>query len=272
MDIYFFSGTGNSLFIAEEIKSKMDARLIPIAKVIDKPEIITPANVIGIVFPVYYADIPIIVKNFAQKLTDIQQKYIFAISNYGGSTGNSYKSLSNIFRGKGSELSAGFGIHMPQNAFRKPWKNYQRIYQKSRKRINFIIKKIQAREKGICHSNPILEWLTSPFVGMVKSMTEKAIAKAIEAPQSLGLEKLMLSFDKTYKTNDKCNGCGICEKVCPVDNIIMEEGNPVWQNHCENCLACYNWCPNTAIEGGPAQDGYYYRNAEMKASDIMKQK
>ncbi len=103
-------------------------------------------------------------------------------------------------------------------------------------------------------------------------MTEKAIAKSIEAPQSLGLEKLMLSFDKTYKTIDKCNGCGICEKVCPVDNIIMEKGKPVWQNQCENCIACYSWCPNKAIEGGPVQNGYYYRNTEMKTLDIMKQK
>jgi flavodoxin len=168
IDIYFFSGTGNSLFIAKEITSKNDARLIPIAKVINESEIIIQAEVIGIVFPVYYADIPIIIKNFAQKLTNIHNKYIFAISNYGGSTGNSFKSLGNIFSGKGSELSAGFGIHMPQNAFRKPWEHYQRIYKKSRKRINFIIKKVQAREKRIYHSNPILEWLTSPFVGMVK--------------------------------------------------------------------------------------------------------
>ncbi len=146
MDVYFFSGTGNSLYIAKKIIEEAEGRAIPITSVINKESITPDADVFGIIFPVYYADIPLIIKRFAKKLSNIENKYIFAVSNYGGSTGTSFSSLDNILIEKGGKLSSAFGIHMPQNAFRKVWENYERIYRKCRKRIGFIIKKIQEKK------------------------------------------------------------------------------------------------------------------------------
>ncbi len=102
-------------------------------------------------------------------------------------------------------------------------------------------------------------------------MTEKSLIKATNSPMNLGLDKVMLLMDKTYYINENCNSCGICSKVCPVNNIQMKDGKPIWLNNCENCLACYNWCPKKAIEGGVAQKGYYYRNSDIKVSEIINQ-
>jgi len=37
---------------------------------------------------------------------------------------------------------------------------------------------------------------------------------------------------------------------------------------CENCLACYNWCPTNAIHGGIAKSGYRYRHPDVRTRDI----
>lgn len=78
IDIYYFTGTGNSYYIAKKLSEKLSGELIPIAQVIDRTEITTDADVIGIVFPVYYGDIPIIVKDFCIKLKNkkLQNYYL----------------------------------------------------------------------------------------------------------------------------------------------------------------------------------------------------
>jgi flavodoxin len=54
IEIYYFTGTGNSLAVARDIALKTDGKLIPIPSVMDKEIIKTDADVIGIVFPTYY--------------------------------------------------------------------------------------------------------------------------------------------------------------------------------------------------------------------------
>jgi MinD superfamily P-loop ATPase len=79
--------------------------------------------------------------------------------------------------------------------------------------------------------------------------------------------------DKKYWVDQNCNGCGICEQVCPVKNIVMNNGRPSWTHSCEACLACLHWCPQTAIQYGkvPAKHGRYH-NPEVSIREIIAQK
>lgn len=54
---------------------------------------------------------------------------------------------------------------------------------------------------------------------------------------------------KFYATN-KCISCGKCENVCPLKNIHLKEGKPIWGNNCTHCMACICSCPKAAIEYG----------------------
>ncbi len=48
--------------------------------------------------------------------------------------------------------------------------------------------------------------------------------------------------------SEKCEGCGICVSVCPVQAISIIEGKPlINQNKCTECLQCVSECPNAAI-------------------------
>lgn len=70
--------------------------------------------------------------------------------------------------------------------------------------------------------------------------------------------------------NKQCNGCGICSKVCPIKNIMMVEGRPMWQHHCEQCFACLQWCPKEAVQfrKGTAY-GKRYHHPKVKLSDML---
>ena len=87
IEIYYFSGTGNSLFIARELANKLQGKLIPIASLIKQERINSESEIIGVVFPVYLAHlngIPLIVKDFIQKLAQLDSKYLFAVCTCGG--------------------------------------------------------------------------------------------------------------------------------------------------------------------------------------------
>ncbi len=272
MEIYYFSGTGNSLAIARDIAEKSGADLIPIASLKDRKQIATQADVIGIIFPVYYGELPIIVKEFAEKLVNLKRKYIFSVCTYGGAAMASLRILRSILRSKGGELSAAYGVHMPQNSFFKPRENCQKIYSAWKKKLEQIVKNTLAGTKGLFYSNYLLEVLLVPIQPiLIRPICKKSFVKQTNMPADTKIEELVRMMDIGFETNENCNGCGICSKVCPVNNIIINN-KPVWMHRCETCLACYNWCPNRAIQGGITSKGYYYRHPEIEISEIIKQR
>jgi ferredoxin len=273
-EIYYFTGTGNSLTIAKILHSLMPgSHLLPIASLSKEEPIRTDADMVGIVFPVYYSDLPNVIQRFAKQLEPRTDAYVFAICTYGGAAGNSLKHLQQILQPKGG-LSAGFGVHMPQNAFYKFWENKQRIYDKSAKRIQVIHKKIASQKKGMYYSNVILQKLITPFNGWIRKMTIRFFEEITQTPYDSQhtMEELIPISDTSFRSTDNCTSCGICEQICPVGNIQLKDGRPNWLHHCENCLACYHYCPQQAIKTGITKKDYHYQHPEIQPTEIMKQK
>ena len=61
--------------------------------------------------------------------------------------------------------------------------------------------------------------------------------------------------DKKFYAKDDCIGCGLCERLCPMDNIEIKNGKPVWKGGCTHCMACICSCPESAIEYGKISAG-----------------
>lgn len=61
--------------------------------------------------------------------------------------------------------------------------------------------------------------------------------------------------DKAFRSTEKCISCGKCAERCPLNNITLENGRPVWHGKCTHCMACICHCPTEAIEYGKASVG-----------------
>lgn len=270
--VYYFSGTGNTLAVARAIASGLGAELIPIPSTLESERIEPEADAIGIVFPVYYGEPPMLVEDFVGKLGGIEGKYVFAVCTFGGAADASLRMLRRCVRARGGALAAGFGVRMPQNAFRKAGEDRAKLEAAWQKRREFIIRAIRAGIKGLFYLNVPLEFAMmlahTPFI---RPACRKEFVRLSGLPEDAPYRELKHATDKGFAVSDACSGCGICAKVCPVDNIQITDGKPVWQNRCENCLACYNWCPNNAISGSITHN-YRYRHSDVSWKDISVQK
>jgi len=60
---------------------------------------------------------------------------------------------------------------------------------------------------------------------------------------------------KAFAASSACIGCGKCAESCVTNNIRLENGRPVWSDHCTHCMACICGCPAGAIEYGKKSVG-----------------
>ncbi len=269
VQIFYFSGTGNSLRIAELLSKKIDGEIISIPSLKNQKKIIPRSSSFGIVFPVYYADLPVIVKRFANKLEGIGNKYIFTVATYGGDSGKSLRTLSEIIKSRGGKLSGMYEVHMPQNGFKKPMENIDKIIKNANKRMDVVSERIKREYSGRFAGNKIQSILLIPLYFLLGRFYKKGIAELSGSDKNMGIDELIRMADKSFTVNEKCNHCELCERICPVDNIKLEKGSPVWLHKCENCLACYNFCPQMAIETKIASKGYRYKYPGIKTDKML---
>ena len=77
--------------------------------------------------------------------------------------------------------------------------------------------------------------------------------------------------DKGFFCTERCNSCGICVKVCPAGNIVLNEnGQPEWQHRCEQCQACFHCCPQQAVQFNKKTAGRnQYINPEVELKELF---
>jgi ferredoxin len=244
--IFWFSGTGNSLHAAKRLSGELGG--IPLAQITDEP----PADAvggegtkIGFVFPSYFGNMPRAVRAFVEKIDIKPDTYIFCAVTMGAVGQGSVGALKNALKAKGLRLNYGRGIVMPAN--------YVLMYnpadpEKSEGKIEKAEKKISGMAAGISSGKQSVRTLP---------VTAKNLYKNIG------------SLDAEFKAGDGCTGCGLCEKICPVKNIRLENGRPEWLHHCEHCMGCISWCPAKAIDyGSRTQSRNRYCNPKIKADEM----
>ncbi len=114
-EIYYFSGTGNSFAVARDVAEKLNAKLFNIVLLTEQENIITDANVVGFVFPIYEFKHTYLIEKIIKKFKNLESKYIFAICTYGINPSNSIIKFDNLIKSNGGKLSAGFAVEMPHN-------------------------------------------------------------------------------------------------------------------------------------------------------------
>lgn len=263
--IFYFTGTGNSLAVARGIADKIeDVRLISIADAVKEDNIdLSSYERIGFAIPVYYQRVPAIVRRFIEKLVFSKSQYIFSIITFVGHYGRIFLELKHDIAVRGGTLNAGFLIFMPGNyivSYNAFPKIIQRIlFRRKDKNVNYI--SIFVKEKKALFETK-WAWLSGPF-GVLEIIHK--------SPEPVNNIISNFSGDaKNFNVSNKCTGCAICERICPVSNIKMKSKQPDWGNRCEKCMACIQWCPAKAIQyGNKTEKRKRYHNPEIKISDMI---
>lgn len=269
-EIYYFSGTGNSLYVARELQKKIPkTKLIAIVGLLNNENIKTGTDTVGFVFPIHMAMIPWPVIEFLRKIDLNSAEYIFTAVTRIGTRHRAFEDLEKILKKKGKRLDAFFNLNMASNDLK-----FKGFKAATAEEIAYIEVKVQNKLdyiQNIIINKEIVHQRDTEF-------TVSIPAFSVLSPFLPFLNK-MLDYD--FYADSKCVGCRTCEKVCLSGKIKMVDGKPVWQKNvkCFFCYACLNYCPEYAVQirstrflKSHTEENERYSHPYATADDIAGQK
>ena len=245
--IYYFSGTGNTRWVATEMAKLLDCEAVDIcATDVDSlgtmASALKPEEPVGFAFPIHGWQPPRIMRRFVSALPHsiFAHRYVFAVCTCGDETGKALDIFRNELKARGIQLDFCASVQMPNTYVCLPFmdtdpKPLERSkIEKARERVSDISERVRRRERGEDLVKGTAPWLLTNVVGEY-------------------FNRRMVNDRKFEADSDLCIHCGMCAKVCPVANIHYDSSSmPQWHhdNTCTGCLACYHRCPRHAISFG----------------------
>lgn len=230
--IFYFSGTGNSKWIGEEVAKGTNDQLTSISELMKNKvgEItVKKGETIGIVFPVYAWQAPEMVVNFVKCLKVDKDNFVVGICTCGEEAGLTMKKLATHIR-----LDSTYSIVMPSNYLLGGNMDSEEVIktkiEEARNNLAEIIDNINKKEK-------IHDIHTGKLCGLKSNVANYFFNQFGRGT-------------KAFLVEDSCNSCGLCQQVCPTGCIKLIDNKPVWGNDCAGCLACINYCPEKSIQYG----------------------
>ena len=255
--IYYFTGTGNSLATAKKIAAVLgDCELVSIASLQKtKGTIVPQAERVGIICPVYFTGLPVMVAECAGRLDLSHTRYAFSVVTFGGSGASSalWQIDSILTKQQHRGLDAGFMVKMPGN--------YILMYGSpaGKKREN-LLARADVQIADIAGAVGRSEKRKLPFSVLVRLVHSLAYPR---------FSSHVHEDDRKFTVSENCTSCGTCAAICPADNIELVEGKPVWKHHCELCCGCIHLCPVGAIQAGSrTATRQRYRNPSVSIPEL----
>lgn len=248
MTILYFTATGNNLYIAK----KFNGKLVSIPQAIKEGNYNFKDDKVGIIFPIYGWAVPKYIRDFLKKV-NIDSKYIFAIMSYGMLAGGATDHLLTISSENNIVFSYINTIKMVDN-YLPGFKMEKELEKEPEKQIethlNTIVEDIRNSK----------QWI--PKASFINKFMTKRLLKSDNYKTGVG-------FSDKFSIEDTCTKCGTCVKVCPVDNIQMVDGKPVFSKTCISCLACTQNCPKNAIRLSTEKSQVRFRNKNISLKEII---
>ena len=264
--IFYFSATGNSRYVAQQISKATGEEAYDLLKIMGRSRKnaektgeeaqticvngLSADERIGIVSPTYYFGLPPIVIRFIQQIKVQQPPYLYFVATCGAMSGwtSGYARLA--LKKNGLRLDATYSVKMPDSwtpmADLSDERKVSAINNAAEDKIANICQQITAKEKGNHTHGSVPHFLA-------------------HLSQKWGYESSRQTKHLHVDTN-KCNGCGRCYNLCPTQSINMDKGYPEWVNgQCLMCLGCLHRCPKFAIQyDNKTQKHGQYQHPEAK--------
>jgi ferredoxin len=279
-EVFYFSGTGNSLVVARDIAGALEGKLTSIPSAMHRQQICPEAETVGFVFPIYYetcGGVPLIVRRFADKLSGLESKYIFAVCTYGSAATITLGHFAKLIASRGGRVSARFAVNMPENIYPAlAATRHEQMFKTWREHVGVVCDHIRQKKVIKMHTPnsvvggayPILSALGHLLLVFYRRGTIRRLQRSTRS--ALGsYEELLPLMDESFEVSDACSSCGTCASICPAGNILMLDDRPSWRHQCEFCLACYHWCPEEAISSSALDSRKKYHHPDARLTDMI---
>ena len=245
--VLYFSGTGNSRYVAERIAKALGDEIFSMNGRIKAGDTspVTSDERLVIVTPTYAWRIPRIVRDWLLKTDFPNAKQAWFVMTCGSEIGNAAQYNRALCQEKQLTYMGTAQIIMPENyiaMFNAPQAEEARqIVARAEPDIDRVISAIKTGQKFALPRNNLYDrFMSGPVNPIFYSFFVKANA---------------------FTAGDACTGCGQCARLCPMNNITIQNGKPAWGSDCTHCMACICRCPVEAIEYGKKSLGkprYYF--------------
>lgn len=245
--IFWFSGTGNTAWVANNICNVFELRgydcqnynieRLDLAK---NGPIIKEADICGFGYPIYGSDLPVPMKDFILKLNNNEGKKSFVFctqwlwSGDGAAEGRRYLQTKGFFCLWGEHFLMPNNVCITQSnilPFTNDPAKISRYLKRNQQKCYRFASIIMNGEKFFRGSN-YLAYLSGYYL------------------QRMFFKKNFYRFQNDIGfSDDRCTKCAKCVKMCPVNNLKkdIKTGRMLTSGNCILCLRCYNFCSESAI-------------------------
>lgn len=237
--IFIFSGTGNTHFIARKLQDDFRAHhifcdLFTVEKKHQDNHIINNYDVIGLGYPIYGSDVPILINHWINGLETHHQKRAFVFCTQMMYSGDGAAYGGRLLKKKGFMVRQQAHFNMPNNItdyqILRPFNKHNliKIEQRKSKQTKRFVQKIILDKPCKKGSNPI-----SLCLGLL---------------QRIPYQKMEMEWiSHAIKIEESCILCGQCIDICPTDNFRITDGKLMTNHTCIACYRCINHCPVNAL-------------------------
>ena len=239
--VLYFTGTGNSRYLARRIAEGLDMPLYDLNTCIkagDTAPVQTGQDVV-LVTPTYAWRIPRVVSQWLGNTELTGAERIWFVMDCGSEIGNAAKYNRQLAAQKHLRYMGTAQIIMPENyiaMFDAPQaEEARRIVAKAQPDIDRSIAAVrEGRPFPPPHDRLYDRFMSGPVNPIFYACFVKSSA---------------------FTVSEACTGCGRCARRCPTNSITLRDGRPVWGKGCTHCMACICYCPTSAIEYGKKSFG-----------------
>lgn len=264
-EIYYFSGTGNSLHTARELQRRLgDVTLLPIVGAMKARDLVSTAERVGLVFPIQALTLPATVERFLVQIDLASADYVFFIATRICSA-SVFSNGARILGRQGASLDASFSVDMAINytpLFQVPSSEElvameERLQEDLDRIASFVRDKAPMQQRD----GALLFVLAHTLYPLITAWYRRVRFPVLA---------------RSFYADATCTGCGMCEKVCLADRIRLTDSGPEWQESadCTLCFACLHHCPAGAIQiartSSPSRGRY--RHPDVAAGEVARQK